>query len=443
MRKSYTESRKLPTGSIVEHPRYGRGIVLGEWGAWISKEPDQRPVEVNGQGIFNIRFGHGVESINIAWLKLIKRRQARTLAVRMKLSLLVAALFLAGSAFASPDIRVLVQKARPAVVEIGVFDQTGQLVATGTGFFISPDGTLLTNYHVITGATSILARDYQKKTYHLKRIVAASPESDVAELQFDAANLPYLTLGSTSSLVEGEHILAIGNPEGLEGTVSEGIVSAFRDNRTIIQISTAISHGSSGSPILDCESGQVIGIATSILREGQSLNFAISSEAVQTAVAKAENAAPSSPPVAIATPTPKPGPVVTATPPQNTADDLTGSYAFRQWKDGNYENAVRGFDNLIQLENKEWQDWNSIGTPLSETLRTHQLFLARAYALRGDAQRHLKHYGNAIRDYTEAISLCPDGEFSYAGRSKVYSAIGNRSQAAQDMEKARELKRNK
>jgi serine protease Do len=187
--------------------------------------------------------------------------------------LLLVALFLAGSAFAA-DIRVIVQRARPAVVEIGVFDQTGQLVATGTGFFISPDGTLLTNYHVIADATSILARDHQKKTYHLKGIVAASPESDVAELQFDVANVPYLTLGSTSSLVEGERILAIGNPEGLEGTVSEGIVSAFRDNRTTIQISAAISHGSSGSPVIDVDSGQVIGIATSILREGQSPNFA-------------------------------------------------------------------------------------------------------------------------------------------------------------------------
>jgi trypsin-like peptidase len=78
-------------------------------------------------------------------------------------------------------------------------------------------------------------------------------------------------------------VLVIGNPEGLEGTVSEGIISAFRENRSLIQITAPISHGSSGSPVID-ESGQVLGIAKGGFEDGQNLNLAISSEAIRVAV---------------------------------------------------------------------------------------------------------------------------------------------------------------
>jgi serine protease Do len=77
----------------------------------------------------------------------------------------------------------------------------------------------------------------------------------------------------------------IGNPEGLEGTVSDGIISAFRDNRSMIQITAPISSGLRGSTVLD-ESGKVLGIATLVFREGQNLNFAISAEAIRDAITK-------------------------------------------------------------------------------------------------------------------------------------------------------------
>jgi S1-C subfamily serine protease len=194
------------------------------------------------------------------------------------------ALFCASTALAA-DIRALVQKSKPAVVQIGVFDQAGQLLATGTGFFITADGYLLTNYHVLSHASSILARDYRGTVYHLKKIAAISPKTDVAELQLDAKNVPYLILGSTTNTVEGQRVLVIGNPEELTFTVSDGIISAFREGRSIIQITAPISHGSSGSPVLDAESGQVLGIATWMAKDGQNLNLCISSEAVRNAIA--------------------------------------------------------------------------------------------------------------------------------------------------------------
>jgi S1-C subfamily serine protease len=183
------------------------------------------------------------------------------------------------------DIPALVQRAKPAVVEILTFDQQNDLLKTGTGFFISPDGLLLTNFHVISGGSSIMAKTPTGAVYFLKSVLSASKTYDVAELQFFATDVPYLSLESSSSAVEGQRVLVIGNPEGLEGTVSDGIISAFRDNRSMIQITAPISLGSSGSPVLD-ESGQVLGIAELILKEGQNLNFAISSESIRDAIAK-------------------------------------------------------------------------------------------------------------------------------------------------------------
>jgi serine protease Do len=173
------------------------------------------------------------------------------------------------------DVSALVQRAKPAVVEILTFDQQNNLLKTGTGFFISPDGLLLTNYHVISGGSSIMAKTPTGAVYFLKSVLSASKTYDVAKLQFFATDVPYLTLGSSSGAIEGQRVLVIGNPEGLEGTVSDGIISAFRDNRSMIQIAAPISPGSSGSPVLD-EAGNVVGIVTQVFKEGQNLNFAIS-----------------------------------------------------------------------------------------------------------------------------------------------------------------------
>src|SRR5260221_1350566 len=213
------------------------------------------------------------------------------------------------------DIPALVQRAKPAVVEILTFDQQNDLLKTGTGFFISPDGLILTNFHVISGASSIMAKTPTGAVYFLKSVLSASKTYDVAELQFFATDVPYLSLGSSSGAVEGQRVLVIGNPEGLEGTVSDGIISAFRDNRSMIQITAPISLGSSGSPVLD-ESGQVLGIAQLIFKEGQNLNFAISSESIRDAIAKSAVVTPN-PSVSAATPARTP--IVVATPTGSVA----------------------------------------------------------------------------------------------------------------------------
>jgi hypothetical protein len=179
------------------------------------------------------------------------------------------------------DIAGIVRQTKLAVVQIVAFDPEKKPLRSGTGFFISANGDLLTNYHVVSGASSILAKAPGGAIYSLRGIVAFSPKTDVALLNFYAADVPHLALGSTAKAIEGQRIMVIRNPEGSDGSVSEGIISAFRENRAVIQITAPISDGSSGSPVID-ESGQVLGIAKGGFQDGQ--NLAISAEAIRVAV---------------------------------------------------------------------------------------------------------------------------------------------------------------
>jgi S1-C subfamily serine protease len=114
----------------------------------------------------------------------------------------LATLFASFGAARADTIPEIVAKTKQAVVEILTYDEQNRLLKTGTGFFISPDGALLTNYHVISGGSSIVAKTPTGAVYFLRNIVTESEADDIAELQFLAEDVPYLTLGSSSRAVE-------------------------------------------------------------------------------------------------------------------------------------------------------------------------------------------------------------------------------------------------
>ena len=202
-------------------------------------------------------------------------------------SILIGCVLVIANGFCSPKILdadtipEIVARVKSAVVQIVTLDQNRQPLKTGTGFFVSGDGYLLTNNHVIEGGSYFTARTSSGATYTFESVAVRSADPDLAELKFTTTDVPHLQLGSSDKTVEGQKVLVIGNPEGLQGSVSDGIVSAFRDNRAYIQITAPISPGSSGSPVLD-ETGQVIGMATLVYREGQNLNFAISADRIRS-----------------------------------------------------------------------------------------------------------------------------------------------------------------
>ena len=163
------------------------------------------------------------------------------------------------------------------VVMIISMDENYQPISIGSGFVIGKNGEIATNYHVIEGASSAIVKFVNKEEkYTVDNIVQTSIKYDLAIIQISTKTLP-LSLGDDDLASVGNRIYAIGNPEGLEGTVSEGIISGFRkvdENFRIMQITAPISPGSSGGPIIN-QNGQVIGIASSSIIIGQNLNFAV------------------------------------------------------------------------------------------------------------------------------------------------------------------------
>jgi len=176
----------------------------------------------------------------------------------------------------------LVRRIKPSAVAIETYDSKGEKLSRGSGFFVEAD-RIVTNRHVLEGAYRAEVHASSGAVFPVKGVLAVDAEGDIALLKIDAPAPPVraLPLDKTSPQ-EGESVVVIGNPLGLEGSVTNGIVSAVRDIPTfgrIIQITAPISSGSSGSPVVNMQ-GQVIGIATLQITGGQSVNFAIPSERI-------------------------------------------------------------------------------------------------------------------------------------------------------------------
>lgn len=173
------------------------------------------------------------------------------------------------------DAVAISANASPAVFYIEIYGRDKKAIASGSGFFISPDGTCVTNYHVIADAYYAKIRTVDGTEYDVSGIYGASEQNDVAILKIDGSGFPYLEISDTPP-VNGQKIYCIGSPLGLENTISEGIISnASRtvDDGQYIQISASISSGSSGGAVID-EYGKVIGITSAGFSKGQNLNLA-------------------------------------------------------------------------------------------------------------------------------------------------------------------------
>ena len=205
------------------------------------------------------------------------------------LALLLSASLCLNAANEAPDLRALAKQTRPAVYLLVLQDEDGKTIGAGTGFLVSSDGLLVTNQHVVAEAHTIIAKAENGGLFPVTRIIATDPRNDLALIQFNAKDLPFLTLAPDGSAEAGTRIAIIGSPLGLEGTLTEGIVSARRrlpkEKRDVLQISAPISQGSSGSPVLDSQ-GRVIGVASFLLQDGQALNFASPSEQLRKLLGK-------------------------------------------------------------------------------------------------------------------------------------------------------------
>lgn len=165
----------------------------------------------------------------------------------------------------------------------------GPRIGQGSGFIVDPDGFVITNYHVVKGANRITVGFENDEKYDAE-LVGSDEKIDIALLKIDAKQkLPAVELGSSERLKVGQWVVAIGNPFGLDYSVTAGIISAKGRNigagpyDDFIQTDASINPGNSGGPLFDL-AGRVIGVNTAIIRDGQGIGFAVPIDMVKRVI---------------------------------------------------------------------------------------------------------------------------------------------------------------
>lgn len=352
---------------------------------------------------------------------------------------LALVLFLASIAHASGQegLPALVKRVKPTVVAIATYDSSGEALMTGSGFFLTP-GQVVTNLHVIRGATraEIKTLDGKGKVYPVTGALAIDEEGDLALLGID---MP-LDRARSSELApdlpdEGEPIFVIGNPLKLEGSVSDGIVSAVREvpnSYRIIQITAPISHGNSGSPVFNLR-GQVLGVVTVKVTNGQNINLAIAAARVgQLHAGKVV-------PLGDISPKGK----------GDVAESLYRNGLDSMWL-GNYDSAVGYFENAVNKNPKRADAWVQVGYcrvkqgKNQDAIRAYLQALqlkpedAEIYNKLGDAYYYAGRLREAIETYTTAKQLQPTNAETFYNLAIAYFESGNQAMAATE---ARTLQR--
>ena len=356
---------------------------------------------------------------------MIKKRLPRLLPLAL---ILVAA----SVSFARDEenLPALVKRVKPAVVAIATYDANGEALMTGSGFFLRP-GQVVTNLHVIRGAVraEIKTLEGKGKIFPVNGTLAVDEEGDLALLSVE---MPIERVARGTELAkelpdEGETIFVIGNPLKLEGSVSDGIVSAVREvpnSYRIIQITAPISHGNSGSPVFNLK-GQVLGVVTVKVTNGQNINLAIA--AARVAELTAGKLQPLS--------------ELALKGKGDVAESLYRSGLDSLWL-GNYDNAVGYFENAANKNPRRAEAWVQVGYCKVKQGKTVEAIRAYQQALQikpadpeihnklGDAYYYSGRLREAIESYTEAARLRPDWAETFYNLAVAYSESGNPGMAA-------------
>lgn len=357
-----------------------------------------------------------------------------------RLLLLAVGLLAAKQVFCQESLPDLVRRVKPSVVAIATYDAQGEALMTGSGFFVGP-GQVVTNLHVIRGAqrSEIKTLDGKGKVYPVTGLLAVDEDGDLALLSIATmpADRPRATELASLLPDEGEEIVVIGNPLKLEGSVTNGIVSAVREVPNvgkIIQITAPVSHGNSGSPVFNLK-GQVVGVVTVKVTNGQNINLAIGA----TRVAKLH-----------------PGPLrsLASLPTRERLSDVA-EVSYRTGLEslwlGNYDSALGYFETAANRNPKRADAWVQVGYCKVKQGKSAEAIRAYRHALElkpnseeilnklGDAYYYAGNFGDAIASYNHAASLSPDNADAHYNLAVAYFESGNERQALNESRILRRL----
>jgi tetratricopeptide (TPR) repeat protein len=322
----------------------------------------------------------------------------------------------------------LVRRVKPLVVAIATYDEDGEALMTGSGFFIRP-GQVVTNLHVMRGAkrAEIKTLDGKGRVFPVNGTLTVDEEGDLCLL---SVTMPATRVRASELATalpdEGETIFVIGNPLKLEGSVTDGIVSAVREVPNvgkIIQITAPTSHGNSGSPVFNLK-GQVLGVVTVKVTNGQNINLAIATGRV--AGLRPGNLRP-----------------LSALPLREKGDLAESSYRTgleSMWL-GNYDNAIGYFETAANRNPRRADAWVQVGYCKVKQGKTDEAIRAYQQALElkpdsdeihnkvGDAYYYAGRLGEAIAAYHRAIALKPTNADAYYNLAVAYFESGNERQS--------------
>ncbi|MEW5877548.1 MAG: tetratricopeptide repeat protein [Acidobacteriota bacterium] len=304
---------------------------------------------------------------------------------------------------AQDPLPVIVKKISPSVVLVLSYDEKGTLLKQGTGFFINKNGEIITNHHVLRGASRAEVKTKEGKVYPLVRILAEDTRADLTRASVGIPQESVHPLALSTAIPEvGERVIVIGNPLGLESSVSDGIVSAVRaipEFGKVIQVTAPLSPGSSGSPVINLK-GEVVGVAAFQLTEGQNLNFAIPSEKI-----------------AGLTP--------------------TKEQPLGKWGEGAKEDWLASEEGLY---------YTGIAFLLAEDYETALRYFAKAveknagnpdaYFQVGYCNDKLGRYSEAVEAFKQAIRIKPDDAEAHYNLGVAYAKLGRYSEALEAFKQA-------
>jgi S1-C subfamily serine protease len=217
--------------------------------------------------------------LDVSTLSHPRRSRSSAFRVGAAAGLVLAAMLPAATPVAAqeqePTAARIARENLSSVVTLIALDDRDQPLALGSGFFITRDGVLVTNAHVVGGAARVLVR-WRGQNGVAVKILNFARKYDLVTIQTSFTNTPSVLLADSETAAAGQDVVVLGSPQGLEGTVSTGIIGGLRTIGGVryLQITAPISPGSSGGPVFNAQ-GRVIGISTATSAKGQNLNFAL------------------------------------------------------------------------------------------------------------------------------------------------------------------------
>jgi len=342
-------------------------------------------------------------------------------------------------------------EASPSIVVVEVSDAGGKLEATGSGVVIAK-GEVITNCHVAEEGKTLrikLGKDRYPATIHY-----ADRDRDLCQLSAPKLAAPSATFGDAKSLSTGARVVAIGAPEGLELSISEGLISALRDygdGSKIIQTTAAISPGSSGGGLFD-ENGKLIGFTTFTLKEGQNLNFALPVTwvaALRAPIGKPLHGTTATFnwfAIAMALEQKKNWAALSTHASHWTQDEPKNPIAWGVFGEAlehlaQYQRAIDAFRESLRIAPKVAITWYNLGHSYSDTHQYSSAMAAYKMALQidpgdvstwnmlGNAYSHTKQYTQAISVYREALRIDPKDADTWNNLGACYSLSHQYNQA--------------